>query len=506
MSTLPKSTQVLVVGGGPAGSTAATLLAREGFDVTLVEKEVGARYHIGESLLPAALNVFDLLGIREKIDACGFYRKSGAFFEWGSLKWELDFEQVLNTYSYQVRRAEFDKLLLDHARSQGVNVCEGIEIRKLSFDGERPTSAVWSESMKDGSSAQVSFDYLIDASGRAGLMSTRYLQNRQYHQEFQNLGIWGYWKNADVDKIRPSGSTVSASVNDGSGWIWAIPLSDGTISVGLVINKHLYKEERAKADLEAIYHQGIANCPCVAEILATAELVSPVKVEQDYSYVADKFSGPGYFILGDAACFLDPLLSTGVHLATMSATMAAASLSSVLRNEVTESQAYSYFDRGFRHTYLRLLVIVSSLYDIIRQTRLSSQPEPSVESQAPVGNFLPGMGDVAKASAELREQVTGEMTQILATSSAVLESVESTSAEGSTHAISMDSIFASLWNQLFSWSLPKENGLQILTDPHLGLVPVSEVSNDSASIYHQSLNLEQNYSSSEPAKSNAILA
>lgn len=483
MSILPKFTQVLVAGGGPAGATAATLLAREGFEVTLLEKEVGSRYHIGESLLPAALKVFDLLGIREKIDSYGFYRKSGAFFEWASLKWELDFENVLNTYSYQVRRAEFDKLLLDHARSQGVKVFEGVEVRKLFFDGERPKSAICSQGLKDGGSDELSFDYLIDASGRAGLMSTRYLQNRQYHKEFQNLGIWGYWRDADITKIVPAGSTVSASVNDGSGWIWAIPLHDGTISVGLVINQALYKAKRANAGLEEIYLDAIANCKSVSEILAPAKIVSPVKVEQDYSYTAKKFSGSGYYILGDAACFLDPLLSTGVHLATISATMAAASLGSVLRNEVTESQASSYFDKGFRHTYMRLLVIVSSLYSEIRK---------NTRQQDSNANSLPGMEDLNKADEDLRDRVAKEMTTILATSAAVLEDVGSKSQEGKTHELSMDSIFASLWNQLFSWSLPTENGLHIITEPHLGLVPVNESDASDAEMNTQKIKTDLN--------------
>jgi flavin-dependent dehydrogenase len=478
MQTLPKSTQILVVGGGPAGSTAATLLAREGFDVTLMEKEVGSRYHIGESLLPAALKVFDLLDIREKIDSYGFYRKSGAFFEWASLKWELDFENVLNTYSYQVCRAEFDKLLLDHARSQGVKVFEGVEVRKLFFDGERPKSAIYSQKLKDDSSHELSFDYLIDASGRVGLMSTRYLQNRQYHKEFQNLAVWGYWRDADIKKILPAGSTVSASVNDGSGWIWAIPLHDGTVSVGLVIDRDLYKAKRANAGLEEIYFDAIANCKSVSEILAPAKIVSPVKVEQDYSYTAKKFSDSGYYILGDAACFLDPLLSTGVHLATISATMAAASLGSVLRNEVTESQASSYFDKGFRHTYMRLLVIVSSLYSEIRK---------NTQQQDSNANPLPGMEDLNKADEDLRDRVAKEMTTILASSAAVLENVGTSSQKGKTHELSMDSIFASLWNQLFSWSLPIENGLCIVTEPQLGLASVNEESKVSIGMESHSL-------------------
>jgi flavin-dependent dehydrogenase len=467
MSTLPKHTQVLVIGGGPAGSTAATLLAREGFDVTLIEKVVGPRYHIGESLIPTALEIFDLLGIREKVEAYGFQLKTGAYFEWGAWKWGLDFGELNNTYAFQVRRADFDQLLLGHAKSQGVKVFEGIEVRKLAFDGDRPLGASWFQGLNDSNSGEISFDFLVDASGRSSLMATRYLQNRRYHNDFQNIAIWGYWKDANIPKIRPLGGTASIALADGSGWFWLIPLHDGTLSVGLVIDKTVYKQKKSLAGVEDIYLRAIADCPYAAEILAPGELVTPVRVEQDYSYTADSFAGSGYFLLGDAACFLDPLLSTGVHLATFSATLAAASLASVLRNQVTEKQASAFYDRSFRHSYLRLLVFVATFYDQVRKKGdCSSDPHA----------LLSGIEDLSKAEGGLRRQVIEEMSKLLAVNTALLQNIESTTIHGETHTLARDSLFTSLWQGLFSWSLPEAEGLQIVTKQCLGLIRASEPS------------------------------
>ena len=362
--TMSGAVRVLVIGGGPAGSTAATLLAREGLDVTLMEKAVFPRYHIGESLLPALLPVLDLLGAREKIDAFGFQFKGGGHFEWGHESWDVTFGDLPGweaDYSYQVTRADFDHLLLEHAKSQGVNVMEGVEVKRLGFDGDRPRSAVWASTDRGGDEREIEFDYLIDASGRAGVMTNRHLRTRRFHETFKNVAVWGYWSGAKELPTGPKGAIAICSVPHG--WFWGIPLHDDRLSVGLVTHTTDFKAKRDSGlDLEEIYRAGIEECPLVADLLSSAERISPLSVEQDYSYTADRFSGPGYFLSGDAACFLDPLLSTGVHLAMYSATLAAACLASTVRGEVTEQAAADHYDETYRNAYLRYLLVISNLY------------------------------------------------------------------------------------------------------------------------------------------------
>lgn len=358
---IDRSTQVLVIGGGPAGSTTATLLAREGVDVTLVEREVFPRYHIGESLLPSVLEICDLTGARAKIESHGFVRKYGGFFSWGKESWQLDFRPLPYPYGFQVVRSEFDQLLLDHAKTQGVRVFEGVEVRDLSFEDGRPRRARWQQVREGSERGEIEFDYLIDATGRAGLIALKYHRNRRYHEAFQNVALWGYWRGATTMDFAPEGAIANGSIEDG--WLWGIPLHDGTMSVGVVQHKAGFQDKRRRfGSLEELYRAAVDACPLIRDLVQSGELVSELKAEQDYSYMAESVSGPGYFQVGDAACFIDPLLSTGVHLATHAAVLAAASLLSTMRGDVTEAEALAFYEQSYRQAYLRLMVIVSGMY------------------------------------------------------------------------------------------------------------------------------------------------
>jgi len=407
------STRVLVIGGGPAGATAAGLLAKEGLEVTLLERERFPRYHIGESILPSCRPIFELLDVWDKVEAHGFQAKGGAYFFWGPEEWEVRFTELGSDESnsgqranaWQVVRSEFDKLLLDHARELGVDVHEGVSVRELEFDGDRPVAAIWSESDSPGAAGRIGFDYLVDASGRHGVMSVRHLRNRRFHDVFRNVAAWSYWRGAKKLDRGPEGAIAVCSVDDG--WFWAIPLHDGTLSVGLVTGRDVFNAKRNElGSIQAVYDRALARCPAVASLLDGATQVGEMKVEQDYSYAAEEFSGPGYFLCGDAACFLDPLLSTGVHLATYSAMLAAAAIVSTDRGEVEAEQARRFYSTVYRHTYERLLVLVSTFYESYRgkehhfyqAQRLSHADLGGLDLQSAFDRIITGIEDMDDAT------------------------------------------------------------------------------------------------------------
>jgi flavin-dependent dehydrogenase len=490
-----QSTQVLVIGGGPGGSIVAGLLAREGIEVTLLEKQHFPRYHIGESLLPSCLPILELLGVREKVEARGFQKKRGAYFDWGGERWDVTFSTDDSAYSYQVLRADFDQVLLEHAKDQGVRVLEGAEVKRLAFDGDRPRTAIWSQS---GQEHEIDFEYLIDASGRAGLMTTRYLHARRYHEAFQNIAVWGYWEGAKTLPAGPEGAIAICYVPDG--WLWGIPLGDGQLSVGLVTHKNLFLSKRQEgATQESIYHAAVRESPVIADLLAPAKMVTPLRTEKDFSYTSERFAGPGYFLVGDAACFLDPLLSTGVHLATYSAMLAAASIASVLRDEFTEDEVQSHYEQAYRQAYFRLLMVVSNLYQQNRgkesyfweAQRLTLRDCNDADVKQAFVDIVSGIEDLrdAQATLDLAVETTGKaMAQWEGWhwNPSALNHSELTESEWKKsldHFSELDSLppeereLANARSQFFETALqrspmmaPQEaRGLYVVTKPRLGL-------------------------------------
>ncbi|MFF9496524.1 NAD(P)/FAD-dependent oxidoreductase [Streptomyces flaveolus] len=388
-----EQTDVLVVGGGPAGATAAALLTRQGHQVCVLERERFPRYHIGESLLPSLLPVLDVLGAREAVEAHGFVRKTGAFYGWGGQEWSLGFDEPGRPagYSFQVIRSQFDQLLLEHARAQGADVREEVRAGHVTFEdgkggrGRRAVEAAWTGN--DGTEGRIRFGHLVDASGRAGLLAARQLRTRRVHDVFRNVATWSYWHDAAPLAAAPSGAIGVFSLPD-HGWLWAIPLHDGTLSVGLVTDKRSFAHARQAAggSLQSVYDEAIARCPLLAGMLTHARQAAPLKTESDYSYVSEAFTGPGWFLAGDAACFLDPLLSTGVHLAMYSGLLAAASISSVLTGDVDEDAASAFYQTAYQHAYERLLILVSAFYRIHdgRDTYFRTAQQLSRRDQAPL--------------------------------------------------------------------------------------------------------------------------
>lgn len=488
MVARPRHSQILVVGGGPAGATTATLLARAGLDVTLVEREHFPRYHIGESLLPSALTFLDILGAREKVEAFGFQRKPGAHIEWGHQQWDLYFGELsgTNTYSFQVVRSEFDQCLLDHARDQGAKVFQGVEVRKLTFDEadpRRPVGAALAPADRPADAWEINFDYLVDASGRNGLMSTRYLENRYYHEVFKNVAVWGYWEDARPFTGEKEGAIATVSIPEG--WIWAIPLHDGKLSVGVVLHKNILKERRGDGSIEDLYHAAIANSPTVSEMVASARLASPVQAETDYSYAADSFAGPGYFITGDAACFLDPLLSTGVHLAMLSGLLSASAIASLERNEVSETEAIDFYDKSYRRAYLRYLVFLSAFYNAYdgkdsifwMAQQLSSHDAPSDNIKHAFTSLMSGVDDLQDIhdGNDVHQYVMREMVE------RVQENLEIRQDKDALHRANIDERKVEENGAFFdrvegvSVLSPEDaaHGLYVVIDPQLGLKRVN---------------------------------
>ena len=349
---------VIVIGGGPAGSTAAGFLSQQGARVLVCERERFPRYHIGESLLSATLPILDLLGVMPEIERAGFIRKPGGTFVWGrqAQPWSFFFREDPggHPHAYHVVRSQFDEILFRHAGAVGAELREGCQVEGIAFDEINRVSMRG----PDGSRSQVTSRWLIDASGQNALLGRR--DNlRKFNPFFKNLAVWGYFTEARRLEGETEGNILSCASKDG--WFWFIPLHDGTTSVGAVIDAQRFGAA-ARDGAEGLYRKLIAGSAEIGDRLAGAQLVSPVRVIRDYSYCSDRFYGPGYLLAGDAACFIDPVFSTGVHLACLAGFLAARSLGAILEGGEAEAALRSY-DGRYRSAFERYLNFLYFFYD-----------------------------------------------------------------------------------------------------------------------------------------------
>lgn len=397
---VPQSCSVLVIGGGPAGSYASSVLAREGIDVVCLEAEKFPRYHIGESMLPSMRFFLKFIDAYDKFDTYGFRHKNGAAFKlnWSRPGHYTDFIAAggPNGYSWNVIRSEADEILFRHAGECGAKIFDATKVSVIEFekaadpkangdtngtnsvDGAsslgRPVSATWTA--KDGSSGTIRFDYLIDASGRNGIVSTKYLKNRKFNQGLKNIASWGYWKGGGTyaPGTHMEGSPYFEALTDASGWCWIIPLHDGTHSVGVVQNQEMAtakKRELGSPSSADFYAKMVDMAPNVKELLSKAELVSDVKSASDWSYTASTYAGPHFRLVGDASCFIDPFFSSGVHLALTGALSAAATICAGLRGDCDETTAASWHSKRVAESYTRFLLVVVGAQ---KQIRWQEQP------------------------------------------------------------------------------------------------------------------------------------
>lgn len=334
----PIEVDVLVIGGGPAGTTTATFLARKGWRVLLLEKGHHPRFHIGESLLPMNLPILERLGVLDRVHALGMF-KPGADFAvpgrpQGSDYNTFRFERALNPvfpHAYQVHRAEFDQMLFTHARDNGVDTREGVKVERIEFNADGRPERVLARSA-DGVGMSIAPRYVVDASGRDTFLGNQF-KLKQKNERHQSAAIFSHFHGVTR---RPGGDSGNITVQRfAHGWMWMIPLPNDLMSIGAVCFPSYLKQRRGET--EDFFMQTLLSEPQVAARMKDATRVAPVHVTGNYAYSCSRMAGPGWVMTGDAYAFVDPIFSSGVYLAMDSAEQAANVVDVALREPAREA-------------------------------------------------------------------------------------------------------------------------------------------------------------------------
>jgi halogenation protein CepH len=355
------------------------MVSKQGHQVLLLERERFPRYQIGESLLPATIHgICHILGVADEIENAGFVRKNGAAFRWGSSDepWVFGFSQARMldelgaNYAYQVERSKFDSILLKNARRCGVDVRESNRVFDLIVGRDRVIGVRYTDD--NGREHEARALFVADASGHSG-QTYRHAGRRVYSRFFQNLALFGYF--AGGQRLPPPNEGNILCEAFELGWIWYIPLSHAQpslTSVGAVVGRE--HAAKIRNGPEIAMREFIEACPKVRGLLKGSRRITHgqygrFRIRKDWSYTNERFWTPGLLLVGDAACFIDPVLSSGVHLATYSALLAARTINTCLRQGYDDVCVFDEFERRYRLEYATFYNYLVAFYDMHRDEK-----------------------------------------------------------------------------------------------------------------------------------------
>ena len=354
---------VAVIGGGPSGATVSTLIAQQGFQVELFERERFPRFHIGESLIPQTYWVLKRLNMLDKMKQSAFVKKYSVQFvsESGRLSepfYFVDHNPHECSQTWQVLRSEFDDMMLENAREHGVRAHEEVRVNEVLFEGDRAVGVDVTDAA--GARKKVQARVVVDASGQTALIANRF-KTREVDPILKKGAVWTYFEGAYRDTGRDEGATLVLQTKGKNGWFWYIPLHRNIVSVGVVAPfEYLFD---GRGDHETIFHEEVERCPAVKERIAPGRRVDIFRATKDYSYKSRQAAGDGWVLVGDAFGFLDPLYSSGVLLALKSGELAADAIVEGLKAGDTSVAQLGKWTAGFAEGMDRMRRLVCEYYD-----------------------------------------------------------------------------------------------------------------------------------------------